>query len=572
MSITVILSILTYVSQKIFDTGLSKGAGEVLERLSDRMWGDERENSFKLALAEALFKYSHSKPGRIRMFRHLLNEQSFLLEDEVCDELRRLITHDREPDPALIAERWRASFHSPPPDVDFTAEARALVGILAGVLKEKEDFHSTFQTKSLDAVAAELASIKSLLEARLGELLSAFWSAPAGVQQWIRDESLIIHNKTSDFVGRRFVFDAVDKFIEESGRHSAGSGYFIIQGDPGIGKTALAAELVKDKGCVHHFNRRSVGQNTPEMFLGNVCAQLIARYGLKYSALPARATSDGGFFDGLLKEVAEMTPPGEHVLLVVDALDEVDMTRQSQGANALYLPDSLPPRIYFVLTRRRLETESLRVAGRIKILNIEHDQEENKADIRDYLRRVAERPSIREYILERGMSADEFVSILEHKSEGNFIYLYYVCLDIENGRYGDSQLAALPEGLENYYESHWRLIKSRSDDEWFAHKLPVLFVLAEAEVALSVRVISQYADKEGETPRVVSVLEEWGQFLHIEESAAARPGSRLYSIYHASFRDFIYRKIQESKVNADVLERMQGSTTDFFKSIMGFND
>lgn len=409
-------------------------------------------------------------------------------------------------------------------------------------------------------------------EARLEELLATFRSAPAGIQQWIKDESLTIRNKTVDFVGRRFVFDAIEKFLEESRQHPSGGGYFIIQGDPGIGKTALTAQLVKNKGCVHHFNRRSVGQNTHEAFLGNVCAQLIARYDLQYSALPPQATLDGGFFDSLLKEVADRTSPDEHVLIVVDALDEVDMTRQSHGVNTLYLPDSLPPRVYFVLTRRRLEAESLRVAGRRKLVNIEHDQKENKTDIRDYLRRVVERPSIRKYILERGISADGFVSILENKSDGNFIYLYYVCLDVENGRYHDTHLAALPEGLENYYESHWRLIKNRSDGDWFEYKLPVLFVLAEAEVALSVKVISQYANKESERSRIVSVLEEWRQFLHFQDPEAPGPGDRLYSIYHASFRDFIYRKIKENHINANVFERVQSNTADFIKTFIGFDD
>ena len=64
----------------------------------------------------------------------------------------------------------------------------------------------------------------------------------------IRDFGLYIEEKTHDFTGRGFVYSAIEEFIKEDPR-----GYFLITGDPGIGKTALAAQYVKQIGCVHHF-------------------------------------------------------------------------------------------------------------------------------------------------------------------------------------------------------------------------------------------------------------------------------------------------------------------------------
>jgi hypothetical protein len=52
----------------------------------------------------------------------------------------------------------------------------------------------------------------------------------------IRFFAALIADKTEGFVGRRFVFAALDGFP----RHNR-SGYFLVQDEPGIGKTALLA-------------------------------------------------------------------------------------------------------------------------------------------------------------------------------------------------------------------------------------------------------------------------------------------------------------------------------------------
>ena len=60
------------------------------------------------------------------------------------------------------------------------------------------------------------------------------------VGQHIINFDTLIAEKTNGFVGRQFVFDALDAFLSEEK-----SGYFVIWGEPGIGKTALMGQLVK---------------------------------------------------------------------------------------------------------------------------------------------------------------------------------------------------------------------------------------------------------------------------------------------------------------------------------------
>src|SRR5690606_17851486 len=111
-------------------------------------------------------------------------------------------------------------------------------------------------------------------------------------------------------------FDALDQFL-----HKNKSGYFVIQGEPGIGKTAVLAQLVKTRGYPHHFNVAPQNIRTPRQFLANACAQIIARYNLPHKFLPDHATQDSSFLVQCLEEAAAR-PENRPVVLAVDALDE----------------------------------------------------------------------------------------------------------------------------------------------------------------------------------------------------------------------------------------------------------
>jgi hypothetical protein len=128
-----------------------------------------------------------------------------------------------------------------------------------------------------------------------------------------------------------------------------------IRGDPGIGKSALAGQLVKINDYIHHFNVRAMSCNTPEAFLRNICAQLITAYDLPYQSLPAEAARYAGFLSSLFGE-ATASRPGQPVVIVVDALDEVDDTATATGRNPLYLPVKLPDGVYVILTAQPAKT------------------------------------------------------------------------------------------------------------------------------------------------------------------------------------------------------------------------
>ena len=79
-------------------------------------------------------------------------------------------------------------------------------------------------------------------------------------------------------------------------------------------------QLVKTRGYVHHFNISLQGITSTADFLGNVCAQLIVRYGLPHAELPDSALKDSGFLVSLLSEAAAKSA-GKPVVVLVNALD-----------------------------------------------------------------------------------------------------------------------------------------------------------------------------------------------------------------------------------------------------------
>lgn len=364
--------------------------------------------------------------------------------------------------------------------------------------------------------------------------------AQVGISPEIRtgiiDDSRFVAEKTVGFVGRQWLFDSINRFTREKPR-----GYFILRGDPGIGKSAFLAQMVKRDGYPHHFNIRAEGIRSPERFLTNICSQIIATYGLDHTFLPPEATHDSRFLTAVLEKVSARLKPGERAVLLVDALDEADASQLIPGANSLYLPIILPPGVFMVLTTRR-EPLGLRIECEQQTLDIEQDSEGNVADVREYVESKLSLSGIQAYILAQGLDEATFVTHLVEKSQGNFMYLRYVLPEIENGFYHDKDFRDLPAGLQNYYEHNWQRMRSRDQEAWFKQQLPVLLALTVIKEPISMELIQKFSKVE-DRRRIRAVLNEWEQFLYTAsaEDEAGQPQKR-YRLYHASFHDFIAAK------------------------------
>lgn len=377
-------------------------------------------------------------------------------------------------------------------------------------------------------------------------IYSHFQAAPERLR---RSFDALMADKIRGFVGRQFVFDALDEFLAT---HK--SGYFVIRGVPGIGKTALMAKLVNDRGYVHHFNVASQNIRSVRVFLENVCAQIIARYELEHEEIPQRAFEDSGFLMQCLGEAAANSE-NRPIVLAIDALDEADRLGLAPAVNSLYLPSSLPQGVYIVVTTRPLDDMRLQVA-RQRVLDLEADSEGNLQDITTYIAAYTEREGMRERLSDWGVNAEQFVTGLRKKSQGNFMYLYYVLPAIEEGRFVKGTLDELPEGLMAYYQRHWRQMREGNEEAFDGMYEPIVCILGVAQEPVTVQQIANWTRLE--QGQVKESIRLWREFLEKEQV----DGERRYRIYHASFQDFLKEQVD--------LVRYDDMIADYYLSLAGF--
>ncbi|MEG4076063.1 ATP-binding protein [Microcoleus sp. Pol14C2] len=353
----------------------------------------------------------------------------------------------------------------------------------------------------------------------------------------------IIADRTQDFTGRQFVFAAIADFLQNNRK-----GYFVLEADPGVGKSSIMAKLVLllKRRCVAHFNSQSQGIVRTEQFLENACTQLIQGYQLNYPQLPENATRDGNFLSRLLGEVSAKLG-GKKLIVVVDALDEVDSCLQGRGSNVLYLPDALPDNVYFIVSKR---PESLPLPNH-QVFDLMQYSAESLADVKLYIdKRTSNSASIQSWINRQNLQREQFVAAVAEKSQNNFMYLRYVLNDIDSGKYSDVNLQDLPRELEGYYDKHWaRMEMAVRDKELRRRKLKVIYLLTKTRKPVSCDILADFAEEDALD--VQEVLDDWEQFLR--RSSDTPPD---YSIYHASFQRFLHRKdvVQKAGVSLRDIE------------------
>ena len=351
---------------------------------------------------------------------------------------------------------------------------------------------------------------------------------PQWIRAWLITSDAFIEDRAGGFVGREFVFKAIDRFLDD-----LGSGYFVIRGEPGIGKSAIVAQLVKTREFVHHFNIRLQGINTPQQFLENVCAQVIVRFNLSYSDVPQHAQGSGALLNKVLHEASHALVAGDKLVIAIDALDEVN--HPSHAENVLYLPPSLPPCVFVVATTRhevRLQVAQLRV------LELDADSADNMQDTRAYLKGYLSDKRIQVWIKEQNLDRDEFVELLLRKSQGNFMYLHYVLPAIAEGEFKEGRPDELPEGLLEYYGGHWNKMRDHDPDVFDGLYKPVVCVLAAALETVSESHIAEWTGLD--VSQVRQVLREWREFLYKERGQS---DELMYGIYHPSFQEFLQAEV-----------------------------
>ena len=368
----------------------------------------------------------------------------------------------------------------------------------------------------------------------------------------------IIQEKSQNFVGREFVFTAINNFL-----HRHNQGYFTIIGAPGSGKSAILAKYVTNNPQVIYYNAELEGKNRADEFLINICTQLINQYSLNYTSLPDNATEGSWFFSSLLQQISDELEPDQKLIIAIDGLNCIDRNSQPPGTNLFYLPRYLPDKVYFLLTRRPFlrEKSGLLIETPSQSLDLADYPEQNRQDIQAYIQNyltpltplpyegrgeqdyspplvgegLGERSNLKSWLSNHQISEQEFCDRLTTLSENNFMYLSQVISAITENFYPEPfQYNQLPPGLEVYYQQH--LHKMIPPEQGTQYSIDVLNVLIQQQKAISVDAIAQIIDTD--EYEVEEVLENWLEFLQQQRIAS----ETHYTLYDSNFRDWLGRQ------------------------------
>ncbi|MBG1264981.1 ATP-binding protein [Nostoc sp. WHI] len=364
---------------------------------------------------------------------------------------------------------------------------------------------------------------------------------PINIPRYPLEFEQIITAKNQNFVGREFVFSAINDFLNQSDR-----GYFTIIGDPGIGKSAILAHYVSQNPGVVYYNIEITGKNRVEEFLTTICTQLIeiaqhqgsktyverSRNNLTAN-FPDFTTEGSGFLSLLLQEISDRLHPEQRLIITIDGCDRIDINNQPRGSNIFYLPRYLPEKVYFILTRRPFLTDKsgLLIENPAQSFDLSAYSEQNRADIQEYIKSYLNESShSKGSVSEEKNPGDVSFNITEpdfDDDETNFMYVKEILAAINEDIY--------PPNLQLYYQNHLEKMNlATSKQQTMA--LQVLNILVQ-EQSISIEAIAERLDEDEYEIKVI--LDKWREFLHLESIAA----EIYYSFYHASFRDWLRQKI-----------------------------
>ena len=433
------------------------------------------------------------------------------------------------------------------------------LGLQNGEILDKLEAVATRQ--QISQVMAKLRSIEIDLRdglAPIQALLQRYIDPAAPSLPISLKSETIIQDRIKDFTGRKFVFEAINEFLRTNRK-----GYFVLEAEPGVGKSAIMAACVVllKRRCVTHFNSQPDGIVSAKTFLENACLQLSEGYlEDKYARLPENALENGNFLGRLLGEVSAKLG-GKKLIFVVDALDEVDLKEQTSGSNVLYLPNDLPDNVYFIVSKRP-ELLPMPENDNYLLFDLMQHSAESVEDVKAYIHNFAKNSAgIDNWIKPQNLSLEQFVRVLAERSKNNFMYLRYVLKEINSGTYRDVNLNDLPAGLEKYYYKHLDRMDVK-DKESRRRKLKVIYVLSRTRKPVSCELLANFA-KEDELD-VQDVLDGWEGFV--------RPSSEnppKYSIYHASFQRFLHSQEAVKKAGVSLSDIDDDLENDMWGDLYG---
>jgi len=364
------------------------------------------------------------------------------------------------------------------------------------------------------------------------------------------DFAAFLSAKCKRFVGREWLFEEIDTWRPGSDERT-----LLIKGDPGIGKSALAAQLAQmnpgGRVLAYHFCLADTPDTLqPGQFVRSLAGMIADRLepyaakledsSVREAIGPSRCEADpaGAFDEGVLGPLQSLpTPEGDVRYVLVDALDESLAPQGPVGQTTIVdvlasRLDRFPPWLRILATTRdeRPILDQLRC---LRAREIDANDRRNLEDVRRYISARLDGKDLAERVDASSLSRQRVVEMLQERSAGNFLYAEQVLDGLERGQYAFADLEALPAGLWNLYRVFFEHYFPGGTD--YAGARRVLEVVLAAQAPLAEMQLAAAAGLQSGA-ELSAVLEGLSVYLH---KRAEVEGAACYALFHNSLADWL---------------------------------
>ncbi|MFD9864806.1 hypothetical protein [Streptomyces alboflavus] len=340
-------------------------------------------------------------------------------------------------------------------------------------------------------------------------------------------------------------------------------GYFAVEADPGMGKSAFAAWVKDRHGCPAHFLQAGSDAGRADVVVRSLCSQLIARWKILDPESGGPLSCDGrdpAWLGWVIERAAALRDarekrrwgrPRRPLIIVVDALNALDPVDEHPAQGLPFgLPQHLPRGVYVVLTTRKGHLRNTpHDQTRLVALNA-HDSA-NREALGGLLRaRATQDARVAQALHTHGVGAADFVNSALSHSSGSWVYAHYLIESIAENPHLVTDLPALPHGLDGFYQrAVLPLVRDSPDQDERIALLAALGAAREPLDAPGLCALAGVADITVLERLMKDGLRPFCDVVRPDGDTSSVPP--LYSPHHPSFQEYLSGTPTDADPQAD---------------------